>query len=180
MSQTIGTPAKNYTDGTDSDYHALGEMTFRMKSASADGTSSIIPVTNPSTSTNNLTASSPPTASNGSPGYTSGSRWYDTTAGRGYIRMNPTAGAAVWAPIEPVLHPRVVVAIAILDSKSRRIMPNVATSLAAMGTVLPDALSGTPIAQTWGNSSYLTQPGIPQAATSQIRIYQRYFYLNNP
>ena len=85
----------------------------------------------------------------------------------------------MWAPIGARDIAAISVAIAILDNKSRTIITNPTAALPTMVAVLPDAVSGTPIAQTWGNSNYWTQTGIPKAAAAQIRIYQRYFYLNN-
>jgi prepilin-type N-terminal cleavage/methylation domain-containing protein len=77
----------------------------------------------------------------------------------------------------------VVVALGLLDATSRTILlqnnvvPTTTGNL--MIAALPEAVDGTPIAQTWGNSSYLTTSGIPQAAQAHLRIYQRYFYLDS-
>jgi len=175
-SATIGTAANNYTDGVDSDYNAIGEQTYRLEInfLLSDGTTSTKPVTNPAATTNNLAAGAPPTASSdSSAGYTSGSRWYDTTAGRGYVCTSAAAGAAVWAPIGTRDISAIIVAIAILDNTSRVIISDASKMVAA----LPDAVDGAPIEQTWVASAYLTNSGLPVAAASQIRIYQRYFYL---
>lgn len=80
----------------------------------------------------------------------------------------------------------IVVAIAVLDNTSRSIVKKSATDAtiidstvaAQMINALPDSVTGSSIAQTWNSSSYLTSSGIPQLAASQIRIYQRHFYLN--
>jgi prepilin-type N-terminal cleavage/methylation domain-containing protein len=69
----------------------------------------------------------------------------------------------------------IVVAIAILDSSSRKMV----TDYSQMVTALGDSVDGTAIAETWANSNYLTGSGIPKAAASHIHIYQRYFYLNH-
>ena len=79
----------------------------------------------------------------------------------------------------------IVVAIALLDSASQKIVP----SYQAMVSALPDPtaadLSSSPpklMATTWSNAvnsaTFAATAGIPQAAASQVRIYQRYFYLN--
>jgi hypothetical protein len=47
-----------------------------------------------------------------------------------------------------------------------------------LGSALPDAAGATPIAKTWGDGNYLTSSDIPRAAASQLRIYQRTFFLN--
>jgi hypothetical protein len=81
----------------------------------------------------------------------------------------------------------IVVAIAILDNSSRKIVKkdltnsNLLDSTVAdqMISALPDAMSGTSVAQTWNNGNYLTQSGLPAGAAAQIRIYQRAVYLNS-
>ena len=180
-SKTIGTASSHYADGTDQDYHVLSDTVYRMEISFLliDGTVSTKPVTSPSTSTNNLAASADPTVTaDRSAGYAVGSRWFNTAAGCGYICTDATAGAAVWNPIgvQDVL--AVTVAIALLDNTSRKIVTNYDTI--ASVSVLPDAVGTTPIAKTWGGGIYLTgtNSGIPQAAVSQLRIYQRTFYLN--
>ena len=71
----------------------------------------------------------------------------------------------------------IVVTMAILDNTSRKIVPD--GSDQGLVAALPDAEAGTSILQTWNGSGYLKTSGIPPAAAAQIRIYQRYFYLNN-
>lgn len=70
----------------------------------------------------------------------------------------------------------VVVAVAILDETSRKIVQT--GQYTAMVSELTEASGSSSILQVWNGSNYLTGSGISQAATSQIRIYQRYFYLN--
>jgi len=176
-SKTIGTAANNYADGTDEDYHVLSDTVYRMEIAFllTDGTISTRPVTNPSTTTNNLAAATAPTVTaDRSAGYSAGSRWLNTTTGRGYICTDATTGAAVWNPIgvQDVL--AVIVSIALLDNTSRKIVAGYDSMTAA----LPDAADATPIAKTWSSGNYLTDSGAPQSAASQLRIYQRTFYLN--
>jgi len=176
-SKTIGTAANQYADGADKDYHVLSDTVYRMEIAFllTDGTVSTLPVTNPSTTTNNLAATAAPTgAADRSAGYTVGSRWLNTTTGRGYICTDATAGAAVWNPIGVQDVSAVIVAIALLDNTSRKIV----AGYDGMASALPDASGTTPIAKTWRSGNYLTGGGIPRAAASQIRIYQRTFSLN--
>jgi type II secretory pathway pseudopilin PulG len=81
----------------------------------------------------------------------------------------------------------VIVAIAILDGSSRKIVkrdlanPTLLDSAVAnqMISALPDAVSGASIAQTWNNGDYLAQSGLPAGAAAQIRLYQRSIYLNS-
>ena len=174
---TIGTASNHYADGTDKDYHVLSDTVYRMEISFllTDGTVSTMPVTNPSTTTNNLAASAAPTvAADRSAGYSAGSRWLNTTTGRGYICTDATTGAAVWNPIGVQDVSAIIVAIALLDNTSRKIV----VRYDSMATALPDAVGSTPIAKTWMSGNYLTGSGIPQAAASQLRIYQRTFYLN--
>ena len=59
-------------------------------------------------------------------------------------------------------------------------------SVNALRDLTPADLASSPpklMAQTWNNavnsSTFAATVGIPQSAASQVRIYQRYFYLNN-
>ena len=75
----------------------------------------------------------------------------------------------------------VVVAVGLLDNTSRKIVPTDDSGIIKLGDAvkaLPDASGTSSILQTWSGSTYLTASGIPQTAAAQIRIYQRYFYLN--
>jgi len=77
----------------------------------------------------------------------------------------------------------IVVAFAILDSTSRKIAPD----LKKLSEALSDAtLNTTPpvlMAEAWRNAisapDFVSSVGIPQLAAGQVRIYQRFFYLNN-
>ncbi len=77
----------------------------------------------------------------------------------------------------------IVVAFAILDQTSRKI----ATDLQKLSEALPDAtLDATPpvlMAEAWKNAisapDFASSVGIPKLAAGQVRIYQRFFYLNN-
>ena len=82
-----------------------------------------------------------------------------------------------------------VVAIAVIDSKSRKIIPT--TSWTSLIAALPDPsasdLSANPAVlmdSTWNakiNSPGFAQTaGIPVTAATQVRIYQRYYPLNAP
>ena len=181
---TLGTLSGGYSDGVDvGSYHVLGDLVYRMEIQFllTDGTLSLIPVTNPSATTNNLSAGAPPTVSNGTPTYAPGSRWFDTAAGRGYICTSAVSGAATWNPIGVQDVSAIVVTLAVLDSNSRKIIPS--TSVLS-GAPLADAASGIPVAKTWmdavNGSTFAADSGIPQAAAKQVRIYQRTFSLNNP
>jgi len=76
----------------------------------------------------------------------------------------------------------IVVAFAILDSTSRKIAPD----LKKLSDALPDALFASPstlMAEAWKNAiaspGFASSVGIPQLAAGQVRVYQRFFYLNN-
>ena len=186
----LGTFSGNYSDGSDpytstgdaGAYHVLSSLVFRMEIQFilSDGTFSVLPITNPTTTTNNLAASSPPTVtSDYSTGYTPGSRWYDVTAGKGYICTKATAGAAVWNLIGVKDISAVVVTLAILDSNTRKIVTGNIN-----GAALLDAGSNS-VANTWMTAlnnpvNFAAASGIPVAAVDRVRIYQRTFYLANP
>jgi prepilin-type N-terminal cleavage/methylation domain-containing protein len=81
----------------------------------------------------------------------------------------------------------VVVAIATLDNKSRKVVPS--GSWSKLITALPDPtaqnLSTNCLMDTlWNNAinqqSFAATAGIPQTAASQVKVYQRYYYLNIP
>ena len=189
-SQIGGAPAYNGSDTTY--WQVLAAQVFRLETCFLlnDGTLSIIPVTNPSTVQNNLTASSAPTVGNdSSAGYSTGSRWFDTNASRGYICLDNSAGAAVWQPLGARDIRAVVVAIAVLDQISQKIVTS--AQLATLAGMFQDETSTdlassppTLMQQKWEkilqSSSFATQAGIPAQAAAYVRVYQRYFYFNAP
>jgi prepilin-type N-terminal cleavage/methylation domain-containing protein len=134
---------------------------------------------------------------NGTPNYAVGSRWYDTTNQIGYICVDATPNFAVWHEIGIQDISAIVVTIAVI-SKQGLVYAN---SVQQAGTsqfwsnlvgAFPDGVDST-VANTWEqaitpNSSgvstvgtYMSSNGtpFPQSMISQIRIFQRYFYLNN-
>jgi hypothetical protein len=83
----------------------------------------------------------------------------------------------------------VVVAIAVLDTKSRQLVPEgnwpaligalpdpAAKDLANTPPVLMDSIWNTALT----NAAFAKDVGIPEAAASHIKVYQRYYYLNAP
>jgi hypothetical protein len=128
-----------------------------------------------------------------------GDRWYNSLDGLAFICTGYTYSSAgvpvgaTWAPIGLSDVTAIVVAIAIMDTNSRKTLS--ATQLASAASYLPDfdatpgnvALSGTVplMATTWTQAlnaqpeTFAQKASIPQAAASQIRVYQRFFYLNN-
>jgi hypothetical protein len=145
----------------------------------------------------NLTATQRPLPTNDSSSgsYAIGSRWYDKTNQIGYICLDATPNYAIWREIGIRDIAAVVVTIAVIDKQgqvfvtksgsSTTIMPK----LAGAFTDITDGTSAANIITTWTsaitppsagtNSTVSTTSGIPQAIVSQIRIYQRYFYINN-
>jgi hypothetical protein len=185
-------------------FHVLADAVFRMEFCFflKDGTYSVVPAINyvptTGTATNNLSASTPPSPT--SSGYSVGSRWYDTTNNHGYICTNATSGAEVWKPLGMTDVQAVVVTLAVLDQTSQKFLgttpattalPNLAKALyGPTWTASTGALTttGTPAvytlpAQTWlaavNQSTFATTTGVPKAAASQVRVYQRFFYLEN-
>jgi prepilin-type N-terminal cleavage/methylation domain-containing protein len=78
----------------------------------------------------------------------------------------------------------IAVAIGMLDTTNRVIVSQNGQIPAAVGNqmiaALPEAVDGTPTLQSWKASAYLTSSGIQQTAASQLRIYERLFYLSSP
>jgi prepilin-type N-terminal cleavage/methylation domain-containing protein len=73
----------------------------------------------------------------------------------------------------------IIVAVGMLDTTSRFVVPPSGQITSTVGTpmvnALPDAVDGVAPLQTWKASSYLTTSGIPAAAAGQLRIYERTF-----
>jgi type II secretory pathway pseudopilin PulG len=192
----LGNPAgannSAYGDGTDPDYFVLSDQVYRLEIEFllTDGSISPNPILSTTPANWNASAGafytqagSDPTVASGSSTYGVGSRWFNTTTKQGFICTNATAGAAVWNRIGVQDLSAIIVGIAILDDSSRKLIPS-ASAYTSMVNALGDAVAGTPILQTWNGTSYTTpapflkNSGIPKNAASQIRIYQRYFYLN--
>jgi len=186
-------PEYSGTDAASSSYwQVFSTQVFRLETCFLlkDGTLSIVPVLNPAATTNNLGASAPPlVTSDSSAGYSTGSRWFDTAAQRGYVCVDNTKGAAVWNAIGTQDLTAVVVAIALLDDASRKIVTT--SQLGAAVRALPDAAASALVAtpphlmkKTWQAivqaPSFAAAAGLSPEAASRIRIYQRYFYLNAP
>jgi prepilin-type N-terminal cleavage/methylation domain-containing protein len=186
----------------DTSFHMLGDSTFRLEFCFllTDGTYSVVPATNYTAGgiiSSNLSASRPPSTSDGSPTYGPGSRWYDTSGNHGYICTSapkiPT-NTAVWQPLGMTDVQAVVVAIAILDQTTQKMIGSNTAALPKIAAALTDPLadantgilSGSPpqlMATTWFNTvntpTFASSVGLPATVASQVRVYQRFFYLNN-
>jgi hypothetical protein len=204
----VGTaPTYNGSGDTPTDYDVLADQVFRMeflfqvKDLSVPGQPATVysnyPVaeytdtTHPSNSTNQTTIKS---ASGGDPPATGsatvGDRWYNSYDHRAFICTAATSTGNTWAPNGLSDVTAIVVAIAVLDTNSRKIVTTSQLGNAAeylTDFTEPAAPSSTPtlVATTWQNTLNQASPtfaslsGIPTAAASQIRVYQRFFYLNN-
>ncbi len=78
----------------------------------------------------------------------------------------------------------IVVGIAILDSSSQKMVPTSNTLVSVLEDVSDANLTSSPpktMASVWqsavSSKDFAQKCGIPVAAASQVRIYQRYFYL---
>lgn len=138
----------------------------------------------------------PFTTSNGVSHPLVGDRWYDTTNNRAYI-CTAAGTTASWASNGMADVKAIVVAIAMLDQTSRKLLStnqlgNIAgafkdpTEDAASTTgLLTSTANPTPhlMAEVWQNALNVPNPfgtGIPTTVAAQVRVYQRFFYLNNP
>jgi len=71
------------------------------------------------------------------------------------------------------------VAIGILDKTSRNIVTDAAMSNLASVSYFPDSTNtGIPVSRWISNLPTVSISGLPAAAKSQIRVYQRYFPLS--
>jgi prepilin-type N-terminal cleavage/methylation domain-containing protein len=200
----VGTPG-NFNDSTDTSYHPLASNVFRFEYSFLlkDGTQSLIPVMAQATGTDangvplsNLTASAPPSSQDDNTGgYAAGSRWYDTTDKVGYICVDATAQNAVWHEIGIQDISAIVVTIAVLDDQGMVFAKNAGIDLTTkVAAQFPDLADGdadpaTDIMTKWtaaitpanggGPSTASVGSTLPQAMVSQIRIFQRFFYINN-
>ncbi len=186
---SIGSFRGNYSNGTDPDYNVLSDQVFRLEVAFllSDGKTSIIPITNPSGNQNNLTArTAPSSSSDSSAGYTPGSRWYDTAAGRGYRCMNASLGSAVWSLTGLQDVSAIIVAIAVLDIEGLKLKMDKSGIIAGLQDPTDADFSSLPMrfmAETWSKAvnspTFEKVTGLPQASVAQIRIYQRTLYINS-
>ncbi len=123
-----------------------------------------------------------------------GSRWWDKTNEIGYICIDPTPGYAVWHEIGMQDVSAVIVTIAVIDKQGLAYMKARSGDLKNVAALLPDYVMGSDPAYllnpangaSWayallpGNSvSKMAAPALPQPMISQIRLYQRCFYLEN-
>ncbi len=197
---TVGTEAKAFNDGTDTTYHTVGSQVFRFEYAFQlkDGTMSDKPIMTPTSGNglpaSNMTATQRPLPANGLPTYVVGSRWWDTTNHIGYICLDSTPSFAVWHEIGIQDIAAIVVTIAVIDKQGLILLNSRGGDLSKVAAKLPDYTAGTNPAYLLDPSqstgwAYALLPGhavstltgankLPQTSISQIRIYQRYFYLN--
>jgi hypothetical protein len=129
----VGT-SPNYSDGTGSDYHVIGDQVYRLEVSFLQSSGAISSSVTSYTGLQNVSA--------------------------------------------------IAVAIGMLDTTSRVLISQNAQIPALIGNqmiaALPDSVDGTNTLQTWKASAFLGSSGIPQTAASQLRIYERLFYLSNP
>jgi prepilin-type N-terminal cleavage/methylation domain-containing protein len=180
------------------------EYSFQLK----DGTQSNIPVMTPSTANGipsaSLSEGGPPTQSSDSQAtattagtsttYAAGSRWYDTANKVGYICVDASQGNAVWHEIGIQDVSAIVVTIAVLDDQGMVFLKNANISFPTLAQPFEDSPDNDadPAGDTlkaWtsaitppnatSKSAVSTATGIPQPMASQIRIFQRFFYINN-
>lgn len=196
----IGTPAGSngsgaFNDGADTDYHLLSDQTYRMEIAFllSNGTVSAKPILSGSGINYTSSASDPPSTTTGTaPTYPAGARWFNTSINQGYICTSAanitsaTSWTLTWNRIGIQDVNAIIVAIAILDTTSREILTNTSSMVNVLTDPSDSDLASSPpilMAQTWSNiinsTTFAQSAGIPQSAASQIRIYQRYFYINN-
>jgi hypothetical protein len=176
---STGTPP--YSSGSDSDYHVIGDQVFRLSFCF-------------------LLKSYVDSAGVQYPGFYSVNPYNKLVPGHGSLASVQGTGLQDVAAV--------VVAIAVLDNTSRTIIPTTPVQLNGVSTNVPDlsklvaafpdptasdlktptiatATPPTPtlMAQKWlsvlNQSNFASSTNLPQTSASQVRIYQRTFYLNN-
>jgi len=191
----------------DDNFHVLGEGVFRIEFCFLlkDGTYSINPILTQtpaswSGGTFFNSATQPPTASDGAPTYSVGSRWFDSSAHRCYICLQPTSGAAIWKNLGWQDVAAVIVTIATLDLDNRNLVKSASKNLSDAAALLAKARDDSSAGSsptTMGNlrSSPAVLPAqnwqkaisagdlknvLPARAAAAVRVYQRQFYLDQP
>jgi prepilin-type N-terminal cleavage/methylation domain-containing protein len=147
-------------------------------------------------------SSSAASISDGGP-FAPGSRWWDPKRQIGYICVDATPNYAVWHEIGIQDVAAIIVTIAVIDKQGLTYLNARGGTLLTIAAKLPDySPTITGPNNVKGNPDYLLDssnvsswtyallPGkgvstiagaskLPQAMISQIRVYQRWFYLNN-
>ncbi|MGC3989673.1 MAG: prepilin-type N-terminal cleavage/methylation domain-containing protein [Chthoniobacteraceae bacterium] len=192
------------TSTTNNYFHSIGDGIFRFEYCFqlTDGSFSEQPLlySNPAVGSttsstpkyNSTSGTGPNGQSDSSAGFSIGSRWWDGT--RGYICVDATVGQAVWVGAGMTDVSSIIVAIAVLDSTSQKVLASASNGLlsnanfVALAAPLVDITNAnlqvnptasqmpTLMAKLW-NAKVLTPtntwPTLPVAVTSQIRVYQR-------
>ena len=201
----VGTAAGNYNNGTDTTYDPIGSQVFRMEYSFQlkDGTLSDKPIMVTSSSngvpSSTITATTHPTYANDSTlaggSWSVNSRWWDSTNQIGYICVDATPSYAVWHEIGIQDVAAIIVTIAVVDKQALVYLKSVNGDLNSIAAALPDYVP----THNGGDPAYLLNPldstswaaallpggavsskmSLPQPLISQIRLYQRSFYLDN-
>jgi hypothetical protein len=171
-------------------YQALADQVFRFEFCFLlrDGSLSTTYYNN--SITNQLAGSHAPTPNDNSAlGYQIGSWWSQPNIAD-YVCTGFTSGLALWKKTNKLSNiEAIVAAIAVLDNKSRVILPKsgAAPDLSALANVLPDAVDGQDIASTWNSiinrqNNNVTYPpaNVPLTAAGAVRVYQASFRLGTP
>jgi hypothetical protein len=123
-----------------------------------------------------------------------GDRWYDTAHNRAYLCANFTSTGSgtvpVWTPNGLSDVTAIIVGLAVLDTSSRKVasahLADISAALAdpAQSQLQPPAGTSPQLMadlwnQTINQSTFASTVKVPQITASQVRVYQRFFYLNN-
>ncbi|HEX4083851.1 MAG TPA: hypothetical protein VHY22_02985 [Chthoniobacteraceae bacterium] len=193
-SGVVGSPPSY--DGTDASYDVIGDQVFRMEFCFQ-----VKDLSNPSVPasaySNYPLAHFAPGSANQStestvapPAPAVGDRWYDKVNNRAFIctgsNSQGTTMLPVWKPNGMADVCAIVVAIATLDTNSRKVVSS--QQLASLSAYLQDPteteLAQNPpelMAQLWqatvNNPDFPGETGVPASVAGQVRIYQRFFDL---
>jgi len=130
-----------------------------------------------------------------------GTRWFDTTNQIAYICLDATPNNAIWHELGIQDVSAIIVTLAVVDKQGLVLLKQTGGDLKNIAAKLPDYAPATATSTTTGDPAYLLDaskttgwayallPGkgvsqvtgtskLAQPLISQIRLYQRYFYLN--
>jgi hypothetical protein len=172
-------------------WDVIGGQVFRMEFCFMlkNGDLSDLPALFPTALTHKMNASAAPKGTDdSSKGYAPGSRWYDEIHQIVYICSDSLAGDAVWRPLGWEDVQSVVVAIALLDSRSRLIgqgdtLKKLAAILSDFDPDQIDPSTGQPCLMDASWSKTINRPDFASLAgvvanTAVVRIYQQHFDIN--
>lgn len=167
------------------EWDVIGPQVFRMEFCFllTSGSFSSLPYCTAGMKDNATATNAPKFSDDSNAGYSTGSRWYDTSSQVAYRCTNAAPNAAEWTPLGLQDVKGIVVAIAILDSKKRQLgsitaIRNAIPQLADFDSANPVPMAGLWIQKTANIGQFTAATDLNSAAVASLRVYERIFYLN--